>query len=66
MVTWYHHSFYLIVEITITNNNITFHSLQTATLVVGSSCDFELWVKHGQRLGNYSCAGRSTQHLDDR
>jgi cadherin EGF LAG seven-pass G-type receptor 1 len=39
---------------------------RTVTLSIGVKCDVELSVLYGARIGNYSCAGRDTQVLDDR
>lgn len=33
---------------------------------VGADCDVELSALHGSRIGNYSCAGRATQLLQER
>ncbi|CAH1784160.1 unnamed protein product [Owenia fusiformis] len=38
---------------------------KTVTLSVGADCDTEISLKYGDQLGNYSCAARATQTLDD-
>ena len=40
--------------------------LQTATLTVGDYCDTEVAVRYGKMIGNYTCAAKTTQVLQDR
>jgi len=40
--------------------------LQTATVSVEEDCDVEVSVRYGDNIGNYTCAGRATQQLDER
>ena len=45
---------------------LSFLSFQSVTLTVGQWCDAELAVKFGERIGNYTCAKKVTQVLEDK
>ena len=40
--------------------------LQMVTVTIDGWCDIGLSVAHGPEIGNYTCAGRATQILEER